>query len=154
MAILKRVQKEVINGHVECDVGVYVNVKMWLAKIHKIVDIDTNKEYKIDAECKVIYAYLFGFGKSQGWDNIYPNQEDMCEALSISESSMKRKIKLLGESGLIDVIHTKGVSRFGSNRYRVKQARHIYRRKFYNIKGVQLVGKMYDFDKSVFNKGE
>lgn len=152
MAILKKIQKEVIHTHVEDDIGVYLNVKMWLAKIHTVVDIDSNTTYKLDAECKLIYGYLFGFGKSQGWDNIYPNQDVMCEALGISPTSLKRKIKVMAECGIIDVIHTKKVSQFGSNRYRVKQPRHVDRRKWFDLKGTQLVGKLYLFDYSVYKK--
>lgn len=152
MAVLKKIQKETINDHVENDIGVYLNVKMWLAKIHTVVNIDTNKTYKLDAECKLIYGYLFGFGKTQGWDNIYPNQDTMCEALGISTTSLKRKIKTLAECGLIDVIHTKNVSKFGSNRYRVKQPRYIDRRKWFDLNGVQLVGKLYKFDYNMYKK--
>lgn len=154
MAILKRHKKQVIHDHVENDIGVYVNVKAWLSKIHKVIDIDSNKEWKVDAECKLIYGYLFGFGNTQGWENIYPNQVDIQSYLGISESSVKRKLKVLGECGLIDIIKTKDKSQFTSNRYRVKQARHVARRKWFDINGVQLVGKMYRFDISVFkNKG-
>lgn len=31
-------------------------IDMFLLPLSKIVDIDTNEEYKIDAECKFIYA--------------------------------------------------------------------------------------------------
>lgn len=150
MAILKRTQKLVIHDHVENETGHYINVKMWLSKIHKVVDIDKNVSWKLDSDCKVIYAYLYGFGRSQGWDNIYPNQVDMCDELGISISTMKRKVKLLGECGLIDIIHNREVCQFGSNRYRVKQARHVPRRKWYTVSGKQLTGKMYTFDSSVF----
>lgn len=152
MAILKRKQSEIINEHTENDTGHYTNVKKWLSRIHKVVDIDTKQEWKLDAECKLIYGYLFGFGNSQGWDNIYPNQDLMSKELGIGLRSMVRKIKVLGECGLIDVIHTTDKSKFGSNRYRVKQPRHVPRRKWVDIEGVYLKGKLYKWDRSMFNK--
>lgn len=127
-------------------------IDMFLLPLSKIVDIDTNEEYKIDAECKFIYAQLQGWGKTQGWNNIYPNQDLMCQELGITASTLKRKLKVLGNSGLIDIIPTKDVSKFTSNRYRVNQPKTIRRRKYYTITGEQLTGKLYKFDSNIFNK--
>lgn len=154
MAILKNHKHAVINEHVEAETGYYITVKKWLTRIYKVVDIDTNEVYTIDSDCKLVYAYLFNFGKCHGWDNIYPNQSLIAEELGMHIRTLQRKIKVLGKSGLIDVIKTKDAktNNFYSNKYRVKRPPSIGRRKWFDINGVELSGKLYKFDYSLFKK--
>ena len=155
MTIQVREKRAVFDSHVEQDTGNYINVKKWLTRIYTVTDIDApqgRKPWVIDGDCKLIYAYLFNFGKCHGWNKIYPNQDMMEQELGIKNSTLKRKIKILGESGLIDVIKQRQKTGYDSNRYRVKQPAMIGRRKWHDVSGTRLVGKMYDFNMSIFKK--
>ena len=152
MTILKKHQHAIINDHVEEETGHYITVRKWITRLYKAVDIDSNKTYTIDSDCKLIYTYLFNFGKCHGRDNIYPNQDLMCEELGVPLRTLQRKIKILGEIGLIDVIKTKDKSKFWSNRYRTKTPALISRRKWFDVNGVELEGKLYKFNYNLFKK--
>ncbi len=153
MAILKRPKQETINDYVTEDTGEYFTMKKWLTRIDKAVDIDTGESWRIDSDCKQIYAYLANFGKCHGWNNIYPNQELISTELCINTKTLQRKIKVLGEAGLIDVIKMKVEGEnFFSNRYRVHTARSVGRRKWIDWKGRVLQGEFYKFSYKQFKK--
>ena len=121
-----------------------------------MVDIDNPDDDKnywiIDSDCKLVYAYLFNFGKCQGWKSIYPNQELISEELGIPVRTLQRKIKVLGGCGLIDIIKTKDKSLYWSNRYRIRRPTGIGRRKWYDVNKTELTGKLYRFDMSLYKK--
>lgn len=156
MAILKKHKQAVISEHVDEDTGNFITVRKWLTRVYKVIDIDNSDDktnyWIIDGECKLIYTYLFNFGKCHGWGNIYPNQSLMCSELGIPKRTFQRKIKILGDSGLIDIIKVKNKSLFWSNRYRVQRPVSIGRRKWIDVDGVHLVGKLYQFDSSIFKR--
>jgi len=156
MAILKKHKQIIINDHVDEQTGHYITVKKWISRIYRVEDIDKpdpkTNYWTIDSDCKLVYAYLFNFGKCHGWNSIYPNQDLIVEELGIPLRTVQRKIKTLGESGLIDVIKTKDKSLYWSNRYRVNRPSNIGRRKWFDVNGVELIGKLYKFDFNTFKK--
>lgn len=161
MPILKRTQKILHNEHVEVETGHYINVKKWLSRIYKVQAVNSLKDEKtgldkdwiLDGDCKLIFAYLFNFGKVHGFDNIYPNFTLVCEELGINDRKLSRKIALLSEIGLLTVIKNKSNNgRFDSNRYKVNTPRTISNRKWFDVQGEQLIGKLYKFDYTLFQK--
>lgn len=153
MAILKRPKQETIKEHVTNDTGEYFTMKKWLNKIDKVVNIDTGEAWKIDLTCKCIYSYLLNFGNLHGYNNVYPNQDLICDELALNTKTLQRKLKILAECGLIDIIKMKVEGEnFYSNRYRTKTAKQVSRRKWYDRNGKQLQGAFYRFDYSQFNK--
>jgi hypothetical protein len=161
MPTLKRTQKILYNDHVEIDTGHYVNVKKWLSRIYRVQAINSikdkktglDKEWILDSDCKLIFAYLFNFGKVHGFDNIYPNYSLICEELGINDRKLSRKISLLSEVGLLTIIKNKSNNgRFDSNQYKVNTPITITNRKWYNVKGEQLQGQLYRFDYKLFRK--
>ena len=161
MPRLKKTKKILYNDHVEVDTGHYINVKKWLSRIYKVQAINSIKDKKtgqdqvwlLDSDCKLIYSYLFNFGKVHGFDNIYPNYALICEELGINDRKLTRKIALLSEVGLLTVVKNKSNNgRYDSNQYRVNTPRTILNRKWYNVKGEQLQGKLYHFDYTLFRK--
>jgi hypothetical protein len=160
MPRLKKIQKTVYNDHVEQDTGHYINVKKWLSRIYKVISINDIKdnnsqdqEWIIDSDCKLIFSYLFNFGKVHGFDNIYPNYELICSELGINDKKLSRKLSILSEVGMITIIKSKSLDgRFDSNRYKVNQPRSIINRKWYDVNKNQLVGKLYQFDYNTFKR--
>jgi hypothetical protein len=163
--VLYRIEEGVkvpYNDHVEQDTGHYINVKKWLSRIYKVVsinDIKDNKgndqEWILDSDCKLIFAYLFNFGKVHGYDNIYPNYELICNELGINDKKLSRKLSILSEIGMITIIKSKSLDgRFDSNRYKVNTPRSIINRKWYDVNKNQLVGKLYQFDYLSFKNGK
>ena len=160
MPTLKRTRKIIYNDHAEIETGHYVNVKKWLSRIYKVQAINSikdekglDKEWILDSDCKLIFAYLFNFGKVHGFDNIYPNYNLICEELGINDRKLSRKIGILSEIGLLTVIKNKSNNgRFDSNQYKVSTPRTIKNRKWYNVQGDQLQGKLYQYDYSLFRK--
>ena len=155
MTILKREQKALKSKWVDDETGDYFIMRKWLTRLYKVVDRDqpdSVKPWIIDGECKLLYSYLFNFGKHYGWDKIYPNQDLMSEELGIPISTLKRKIKTLGNCGLIDVIKQKDVGTYWSNRYRVKKPSLVPRRRWLDVNQEELKGKLYRYDSSVFRK--
>lgn len=153
VAVLKKHQTERINRHVEEETGFYMSIRHFLARIHTCVDKDNNKEWVIDSDCKLIYSYLSNFGKQHGWHNIYPNQDKMSVDLGIKLSTLKRKVKILGECGLITIVKTKNSgNQYGSNRYKVFTPKTVPRRKWLDCEGTYLTGKIYEFDYKAFQR--
>lgn len=149
MAILKRTQiedrsgdtKDSIYGDEELN---YISIKKWLMCIYRVKDVDTKEEWIVDSDAKMIYSYLRNYGVCYGYNSIYPNQDLMAMELGLKLRTLQRKLKLLGECGLIDIIKTKNSKgKWYSNRYRVKTPNFCYRRLWYNINGEQLKGKEY-----------
>ena len=154
MAILKREKDERVDPHVSEQTDEYFTVKKWLSKIVKVKDIDSKITWSIDSDCKLIYAYLFNFGKCHGWNSIYPNQSLMCRELGIQTKTLQRKLKILGLCGLIDIIKMRVEGEnFYSNRYRVKRPSSVGRRLWLDFDGEELNGKAYKFNYSQFKKG-
>lgn len=162
MPTLKKTKKILYNDHVEVDTGHYINVKKWLSRIYKVQAINSikdtktglDKEWILDGDCKLIFAYLFNFGKVHGFDNIYPNYTLVCEELGMNDRKLSRKIAFLSEVGLLTVIKNKSKDgRFDSNRYKVNTPKTIANRKWYNVQGEQLQGKLYRFDYTLFKNG-
>ena len=159
MARLKKVKQIVHNDHVEEETGHYINVKKWLSRIYKVVAINQadsdgkDKEWLLDGECKLIYAYLFNFGKAHGFNNIYPNYELICVELGINDRKLSRKMNTLSEVGLITIIKNKSRDgRFDSNAYKVNNPKTISGRKWFDVNKNQLKGKLYTFDYKLFKK--
>ena len=160
MPRLKKTRQIHYNTHVESDTGHYINVKKWLSRIYKVVAINSLKtptgddmEWFLDSDCKLVYAYLFNFGKVHGWDNIYPNYSLICEELGINDRKLSRKLTTLSEVGLITIIKNKDrAGRFDSNQYRVHTPKTIANRKWYNVNGERLEGALYRYDSGVFRK--
>lgn len=160
MPRLKKTQAIIYNDHVEQDTGHYINVKKWLSRIYKVVAINSLKDKQgkdqgwiLDSDCKLIYAYLFNFGKASGFDNIYPNYTLICNELGINDRKLSRKLSMLSDIGLITIIKAKSKDgRFDSNRYKVNTPKGINNRKWYDVNGDKLDGKLYRFDYNIFNK--
>lgn len=153
MTTLKRPQQSYIHDHVDMDKEFHYKTPNWLGRISKMIHKDTDEVFKIDAECKLIYAYLSGFGYAHGWNNIYPNREKISDDLGITLRNVSTKMKVLSGSGLIDIIPTysnRFVSQYSSNRYRVKRSEQVPRIKWYNRKGVELVTDEYIFKQQNF----
>lgn len=159
MPRLKKTKQVIHNEHVEEDTGHYINVRKWLSRIYKVVATDQpdsggkDKEWLLDGECKLIYAYLFNFGKAHGYHNIYPNYDLICSELGINDRKLSRKLNILSEIGLITIIKNKSDNgRFDSNSYRVNNPKTISNRKWYDVNKNQLKGKLYTFDYKIFKK--
>ncbi|AUR86449.1 coil containing protein [Vibrio phage 1.084.O._10N.261.49.F5] len=158
MPTLKKTRTILHNEHVEEDTGHYINVRKWLSRIYKVIALDKldektglDKVYILDGEHKLLYAYLFNFGKAHGFHNIYPNYTLICEELGINDRKLSRKLQTLSEVGLITIIKNKSKNgKFDSNQYRVNTPKTIAKRKWYNVNGDKLEGKLYRFDSSLF----
>jgi hypothetical protein len=159
MARIKQTRQIYYNDHVENDTGHYVNVRKWLSRISKVIATDKkdekgkDKEWQLDGDCKLIYAYLSNWGKANGYHNIYPNYTLICDELGMNDRKLSRKLNTLCEIGLITIIKNKGKDgRFDSNQYKIHTPKTIANRKWYNINKEKLTGKLYWFDPSIFHK--
>lgn len=123
-----------------------------LVKIKTVEDLDTKQKVKLDLECWAVYAYLSSFGYSHGYNSIYPNQDQMSVDLGINIRTLQRKLKLLVSAGFVVVTrHTIGSKR-DKNSYKLRIPKMIPRVRYLDINGNLLQGKLYTFDKSVFNR--
>ena len=155
MAILKREKKEEVKDFVLEDTGLYFTMNKWLSKILRVVDIQSGVEWNIDSDCKMIYSYLRNFGKVNGYNNIYPNQDLISRELGINVRTVRRKLKTLGECGLIDIIKMRVEGEnFYSNRYRVNYPSYVNNRRWFDSEGNVLSGDRYKFNYSQFKKKE
>ncbi len=159
MARLKKIQKLVYNDHVDNDTGNYFIMHKWLSRIYKVVATDQplpngkDKEWILDGDHKMLYEYLFNFGKAHGFHNIYPNYSMIQEEIALNDKKLSRKLSTLSEVGLITIIKSKSTNgQFDSNRYRVNSPKGISSRKWFNVSKTQLVGKLYQFDYKIFQK--
>ena len=134
------------------DGSYYFMMLQYLTKIKTVQDIDTGKEYKLDIECWAIYGYLSSFGYTHGYNSIYPNQDDISADLGIPLRTLQRKIVMLKDSGFITVkVLTIGHKR-DKNLYRLRVPKMLPRKRYINVNGDVLTGKLYKFDSSIFNK--
>lgn len=154
MAVQLKRKLKTTNHYVTEETDNYMTVRKWLTKINKVVDIDSPKKetWMLCGDCKLIYSYLFNFGKCHGWHSIYPNQDLISRELGIHERTLKRKIKVLCDCGLLDIVRQKTQKGFSSNRYIIKTPKTISRRKWLDIEGNVLTGLYYKFDRKQFNK--
>lgn len=159
MARLKKTKQLVRNDHVDDETGNYFIMHKWLSKIYKVVATDQpspngkDKEWILDGDHKILYEYLFNFGKVHGYHNVYPNYSMIQEEIALNDKKLYRKLCTLSEVGLITIIKSKSKNgQFDSNRYRVNSPKGISSRKWFNVKREQLVGKTYLFDYNIFKK--
>lgn len=157
MPRLKKTKSVIVNDHVEGDTGHYINMRKWLSRIYKVVDVHRyddkgkNLTWTVDGDCKMIYAYLSNWAKAEGFRNVYPNYTMICEELGVHERTLTRKLNILSEVGLLKIVKNKSKDgRFDSNQYYCNTPQVIANKKWYDVNGVQLMGKLYQFDFKVF----
>lgn len=130
-----------------------VTISDALLRVAFVRDLDNkSRVWKLDHTCKYVYAYLCKWGYACGWNNIYPNQDQIADAIGSDIRTVARKIKVLKEVGLIRVVPVRGRSKFISNKYKIININALDRREWLNKKEEKLKGKEYKFDPSIFHK--
>lgn len=130
----------------------WVSVPVYINKIYQVQDIDSQKLITLSATDKIVWSYLRGYGFSHGWHSIYPNIDRIGYELGTPLSTVKRSIKTLKDIGLIKVHIQRLEGRKTSNRYTIHQPNTIPRKRWIDVNGGLLVGKLYSFDATVFKK--